>query len=366
MYTSRVFFARFHSLLRLAALTAVALALSLPAAGQVLRQESTPNSVWLDLRLAEEGAKPQTVPGWVDALETEAQSINTLGPEGAYMAPATVHRIRVGKVADAEALLIRLYFDDLPGMAPSISAWDELGNEIARSGDFGDALGLPNAKSVVIPTAKLNYLEILVPGDGRTIRAAQLSWLTRHELWRPLDLTAAPLLIEPFRALRSEARPADGEDRYRNGVVTAVLQEGMLKLSEGGGSVRFPFEVEKAPLVALLSFEVLGADLEHPPELRLNGRLLGEAQFAMPDLADPAIRGELQDARAGIGFRYSGWLRATRLVPTFALSNGANLLEITAKSEAGEIAIRRVDIQLKYPFEQLDLAPVQTSTPESR
>lgn len=362
MYRSAVVFARLGFALRSAA-CAAALVICQPAVGQILRQESTPNSVWLDLRLAEEGARPQAVPAWLDALETEAQTISQIGTEGAFTAPATVHRLRVSRVADAEALLVRLYFDDQPEMSPSVTAWDELGNEIARSGQFGEGLGLPNAKAVVIPTAKLNYLEIMVPGDGRTVRGAQISWLTRHEMWRPLDLTSAPLTLEPFRALRSEARPTDGEDRYRNGVVTAVLQEGTLKLAENGGAVRLPFEIERAPLMALVSFEVLGADLEHPPEIRLNGRYLGEAQYAAPDLADPALRGELADQRAGIGFRYSGWLRATRIVPTLALSNGSNLLEVTAKTEGGDLAIRRVDIQLKYPFEQLDLAPVQSPAP---
>lgn len=361
MYLSPVVFVRFGSALRAFACS-LAFAAALPAADPVLRTESTPNSVWLDLRpFAEETAKPQVVPGWVDALETEQISINALGPDGAYVAPATVYRIRVARVVDAEAILVRVYFDDQPGLSPSVTAWDELGTELARSGDFGDALGLPNAKGVVIPTARLNYLEITVPGDGSTVRSAHLSWMMRHELWRPLDLTTAPTVLEPFRTLRAEARPTEGEDRMRHGVVTAVLQEGMLKLAAGGGSMRFPFEIERAPLVALLSFEVLGADLEHPPEIRLNGRLLGEAQYAMPDLADPAIRGELQDTRAGVGFRYAGWLRATRLVPTFALTAGVNMLEVTAKTEAGEMALRRVDIQLKYPFEQLDVVPVQTS-----
>lgn len=360
MYRFPVVFVRFGSALR-ASLCAAAAVFCLPVSGQVLRQESTPNTVWLDLRLAEDGARPQTVPAWLDALETEAISLPLLGTDGAFTAPATVHRLRVTRVADAEAILVRLYFDDQAGISPTISAWDELGNEIAQSGQLGEGLGLPNAKAVVIPTAKLNYLEITVPGDGRTVRGAQIAWLTRHELWRPLDVTSAPTTLEPFRALRSEARPGDGEDRYRNGVVTAVLQEGTLKLSESGGAVRLPFEIERAPLMALVTFEVLGADLEHPPEIRLNGRYLGEAQYAAPDLADPALRGELSDSRAGVGFRYAGWIRATRLVPTLALSNGSNLLEVTAKSDGGEIAVRRIDIQLKYPFEQLDLAPVQTS-----
>ncbi len=348
-------------LLRLAAL----LVLAVPAPGQTVRPASTPRTVWLDLRPQSENSRPQAVPAWVESLETENSRITApsgTGDEGTL----TIFRIRLGRVGDAEAVLVRVYFDDSPGASPTVSAWDELGAEIYRSPALGDGLDLPNAKSVVIPTATLNYLEIAVPGDGTNLRIAHLSWLQRYESWRAMDVAAAPSVIEPYRGGKAARPQPSDEDRYENGVVTAALAPEVQRLAAAGPTAKIPFTIEKAPLIAVVSFEVLGADLEHPPELRLNGRLIGEAQYAMPDLADPGIRGELSESRPTVGFRYSGWLRAQRIIPTFALGAGDNLLELTQHLEAGSAVVRNVEIQLKYPFEQLDVAPVQNSVESSQ
>ncbi len=337
---------------------ALGFALAVSLSAQALREEARPNSVWLDLRTRRDDDRPQVVPSWVEAVETESVRAST-GPELEKAdSAAMIFRIRVGKVGDAEALLVRIYFDDLSGMSPEISAWNELGGEISRSPALGEGLGLPNTKAVVIPTAKLNYLEIRVPGGGTNVRAAHITWMQRREDLHPLDSPGQLSVHEPFRApLGLKANPE--EDQWLHGVVTAALAPDAQTLEAG---VRIPFELDRTPLLAVVTFEVLGADLEHAPELRLNGRFLGPAAFVLPDLADPGIAGELSDSRAAMGFRYSGWIRAQKIIPTFSLVGGSNLLELVPSADAPASAVRSISIQLKHPYDRFDIRAVPSAS----
>ena len=100
-----------------------------------------------------------------------------LGPDdvpsvgrGADEGPRAIHRIRLNAPQGADALLVRLYFDDLPNSGPVVSAWDELGNRLWASQRLGDGVSLGNAKSVSVPANGLDYIEIEVPGDGTVLR----------------------------------------------------------------------------------------------------------------------------------------------------------------------------------------------------
>ena len=170
-------------------------------------------------------------------------------------------------------------------------------------------------------------------------------------------------MTQPFGALPRVRTHAD--DHYLFGAVVARLRGGkplVLKTTEAP-STAFEFELEHVPLMAVLTFEVLGAPVDAAPTLTVNGRALGTAEFYLPDLADPAFRGETREAEPQMTFRYTGWLRAQKIIPADALAAGLNNLTIGLSNTVDSVAIRSVSIQLKYPWDKLDtdLVPAPTA-----
>jgi hypothetical protein len=331
------------------------------ASAQDLREQALPFSAWLDLRPVVTEATPQAVPGWIESMEflgpDEVPSVGRRADEG----PRAIHRIRLNAPQGADALLVRLYFDDLPNSGPVVSAWDELGNRLWASQRLGDGVSLGNAKSVSVPANGLDYIEIEVPGDGTVLRSAYLNWMGREQVLSPIDERQQRTVIEPFRPSAPPSASAAGDDVFQHGVVRAALstETHWVNRPQGVG-LPFDFMLEKSPLVALVTFEVLGLDAEIVPELVVNGRSLGPVNIALPDLADPGYRGELKNNNPAIGFRYSGWLRAQKLVPTLLLGSGGNRVELRLPVEAGPAAVRSVEIQLKYAWDKFDYEAAPT------
>lgn len=324
-------------------------------AAQELREQPLPFSAWLDLRPMTAESTPQAVPGWIESLEfLGAEDVPTVG-RGADQGPHVIHRIRLNAPQGADALLVRLYFDDLPNAGPIVSAWDELGNQLWTSHRLGDGTSLGNAKSVSVPANGLDYIEIEVPGDGAILRSAYLNWMGREQVLSPFDERQTRMVIEPFRPSPPPAPSTTSDDVYQHGVVRAALSSDTTWVNRPAGvGLPFDFMLEKSPLVALVTFEVLGLDAEVIPELVVNGRSLGTVHIALPDLADPGYRGELKNSSPTIGFRYSGWLRAQKLVPTLLLVTGGNRIELRLPPDAGPAAVRAVEIQLKYVWDKFD------------
>lgn len=324
-------------------------------AAQDLREQPLPFSAWIDLRPATAESTPQSVPAWVESLEfLGAEDVPNVGRR-ADEGPRVIHRIRLNAPQGADALLVRLYFDDVPNGGPVVSAWDELGNRLWSSSRLGDGTTLPNAKSVSVPANGLDYLEIEVPGDGATLRTAYLNWMSREQVLSPIDERQARTVVEPFRPSPPPSPSTSADDVYLHGVVRASLGAETTWLNRTPGvGLPYDFMLEKSPLVALVTFEVLGLDAEVAPELVVNGRSLGAVQIALPDLADPGYRGELKSNSPTIGFRYSGWLRAQKLVPTLLLGTGGNRIELRLPADAGVAAVRAVEIQLKYAWDKFD------------
>jgi hypothetical protein len=343
------------------AVTGIA-ALLLPraASAQDLREHALPFSAWIDLRPTTVDAAPQAVPGWIESMEFTGPEDLGVGPR-ADDGPRSIHRIRLNAPPGAEALLIRLYFEDLPESGPIVTAWDELGHRLWSSRRLGDGLALSNAKSISVPAKGLDYVEIEVPGDGSILRSAYLNWLGREQVLAPIDDNSRRTVAEPFRPAAPLGPSAQGGDVYLHGVVRASLTSETHWLNRPqGGFVAFDCPLEKSPLVALVTFEVLGLDAEVIPELIVNGRSLGSVNVALPDLADPGYRGELKDNNPSMGFRYSGWLRAQKLIPTLLLGTGGNRLEIRLPATAGPAAVRSVEIQLKYAWDKFDYETAPT------
>lgn len=331
---------------RLALLCSLLLPLAPLAGAQELRARSTSLTAWIDLRNTRSDA--QSVPAWVESLEYRGSRQTAAGPRSVY-------RIRLTRPAAAtDDLQIRLLFDDRPGQyGPEVTAWNELGGEVIRSGPRGQGLDLPSSDTVTFPMDGVNYLEIEAPGDGSQTRGVFLTWLKKTELRQAADFPTGETVREPFHV--SAPRRSGKDDAYLFGVVTAALGTDPITLKgPAAAASTFGFELERQPLVAVLTFEALGGTIDAPPEVAVNGHSIGAAAFSLPDLADPAFQGVSRALDPQMAFRYTGWIRGQKVIPGALLKGGLNDLTLMLSDGSGSLAVRMVDLQLKYNWEKLD------------
>lgn len=306
-------------------------------------------SAWLDLRqVPSASSKPQAVPDWVEAVTIIPSEAN------AGSAPNTVFRIRLAHPgADFQVLFFRLFFEDNPDQKPQLVAWDESGTQILHSGQLGQGIGLPTSESVMVPMVAVSTIDVEVPGDGRTIRGAYMDWMTKAEVLHPLGAEQRDRIPEPFAAMPPLHSP--NQDKETFGTVTASLADETIRI---GASVpegaAFQFGIEAQPLIVLLSFEVASPNIDAPPEVFVNGENFGAVTITLPDLADPAYRGESASLLRQMRFQYTGWLRAQKLLPASSLRVGTNDLIIVAGPNTPASAIRATQIQLKYLWDKSD------------
>lgn len=361
----------------LSAFAAAALGCLLAAAplhAQELATQPTPFTALLDFALLRHPFAPKPpLPIWLESVqilpaETAAASVPAdpdaiQGLPEEKPAPHTVFRIRLRPLPGiTERFLLRLYFDDRPDTHPTVTAWTETGDCRFRSEPLGAGLRLPVSESLAISPNGADYLEIDVPGDGTTLRKAFLSPLKKSVQHTPFDFAPAPASAEPvadpFGALAS---PSPGEnDTYLFGRVRATLEPDIVKLDAANGAVSYQFELESAPLLSLVTLELLNADPLTPIQVSVNDTETGSIIAHFPDLADPAYIGEsapLQSMR----FRYAGWLRAQAVIPGSALRSGTNTVTFQLPAGSSPAAIRAVELQLKNPWKGLDylLAPAR-------
>lgn len=310
---------------------------------------SAVESAWIDLRqVAPVNSKPQVAPPWIESVAIVPQNQNgTAGPN-------TVFRIRVARPpGDFHVLLLRLFFDDNPQRLPKLIAWDETATQVLHSRALGSGTGLPTSETVIIPMANASAIDIEVPGDGTTVRSAYVDWLADTQVLHPVNADHRDLVAEPFAATTPLHPPPQDLEQF--GTVTATLADETILM---GPSVQngaaFQFALETEPLVALLSFEVATPNIDSPPEVYLNGESIGAATVVLPDLADPAYRGEMGALVREMHFQYTGWVRAQKLVPPHKLRVGTNDLLIVAGAGTPASAVRATHIQLKYVWDKLD------------
>ena len=306
-------------------------------------------SAWLDLRqIPSANAKPQETPDWVEAMSIVP------GQKTPGLPEKTVFRIRLSHPnAEAQVLFFRLFFDDNAEQKPQLVAWDELGSIVMQSGPLGAGIGLPTSESVIIPMVGASTIDIEVPGDGASVRGAYLDWMTQAEVLHPQSAEHRDLIPEPFSAM-SPLHPAT-EDTERFGTVTASLADETIRIGPSvSHGAAFQFGLESPPLVALITFEVASPNIASPPVVYLNGENLGPASVTLPDLADPAYRGQTASLLRGMRFQYTGWLRAQKLVPASNLKAGTNDVLILSGEGTSTSAIRATQIQLKYLWDKTD------------
>jgi len=307
------------------------------------------SSAWLDLRQTPAAnAKPQAAPDWVEAVSI-VPSVPTPG-----VAPKTTFRIRLKRPrADFQLLFFRLFFDDNPDQKPHLVAWDESGTLVVQSGPLGSGVSLPISESVTVPMMGVSTIDVEVPGDGTTIRGAYLDWMASAEVVHPISAEHRDLIPAPFTAMPPLHSPV--QDREMFGTVTALLADETIRI---GASVQqgaaFQFGLESQPLVALLTFEVASPNIDSPPEIFVNGENIGAVTLTLPDLADPAYRGENASLIKEMRFQYTGWLRAQKLVPASSLKAGTNDLLVIGGPGTPASAIRATQIQLKYLWDKTD------------
>jgi hypothetical protein len=319
---------------------------------QTLRRQATPFSVWIDLReiAAAKMTRGAALPIWLDSVQFEAASAS---PGDAAHAPS-VYRLHFRRMAQLNTELhLRLFFDDLPGRAPSITAWSETGVQRFASGALGNGLEMPVSESLLIPMADVDDIEITVPGDGRTVRGVFLSTMQKTEMHRALDFAVEEQRTDdPFNNLPAQRPPDD--DLFLYGRVRATLEPGVLKLLPKQPPTFLEFTLDRRPLLAIVTFEALEIDPALPPEIIVNKRRLGAVSVHAPDLADPGYVGTNRPLDPEMHFRYAGWLRCQKIIPASALDAGLNQLTFQLPRQSGAMAIRAIELQLKHNWHSLE------------
>lgn len=332
---------------------AIACAAALATAQETgtLPEQPTPFSVWLDLiALSKPGAAKPALPIWFESFQNEPVAAKDGEP------PKTVYRMRLRRIPTLHReILLRVFFDDLPGVQPSVSAWTESGRELFRGPVMGVGAGLPSSESATVPLDGADYLDIAVPGDGSNIRGVLASSLKDAAAKQTIDFHPAAAVADPFGNL-PEAQPA--EDAKLFGRVKATVDTGITRLSPRGETTgttaQWQFELTAQPLTAIVTFEVLNADLAAPPVVVANDGQPGYASIHWPDLADPGYRGESRPLEPALRFQYTGWVRAQFVVPRNVLRSGINAVNISLAADSGTIAIRNVELQLKHNWKHFD------------
>src|SRR5438093_8112335 len=177
--------------------------------------------------------------------------------------------------------------------------------------------------------------------------------MTISSVVHPLSAERRDVIPEPFSSMSPLHSPIQDTEHF--GTVTATLAAETIKIgTDVQESAAFQFGVEAQPLAALLTFEVANPRIDAPPEIYLNGEDIGPVSLALPELADPGYRGEMEPLLREMHFQYTGWLRARKIIPVSNLKVGTNDVIIISGAATSTSAIRGTQVQLKYLWEKSD------------
>ena len=322
--------------------TLISLAFSPVALAQDLARQPTAFTAYLDFQ-----SQARELPIWIERVEKQ-----TIKPDVSQSGQATktVYRIRFRHFAGlVDEVLLRVYFDDQTGAQPVVSGWSEIGAQVIAPRTLGQGLGLPSSETVSIPMAGVDYVDIDVPGEGDTVRGALALALHKAQTTEGTDFGGTPAVVDPF----GNASPAvtSTNDTLLFGRVKATLEPGIIPLGTGNNAnqaAAFEFPLDRPPLIALLTFEILNADIATPPQLTVNGNDAGNVNVIVTDLADPALTGSVEAARPDAVYRYGGWLKCQKVVPGSLLTAGTNQILISTPGNPAPVALRAIEVQLKY------------------
>ncbi len=341
------------------------------AFGQEMTVQPTPFTALIDFATwSQQPEATQALPIWIESVQiipADTAAPLDMGLPVRDAAPHTIFRIRLRSIPSLGGqVLLRLYFDDTPGKAPTVSAWSDTAGCRFTSQPLGAGLDLPASETLSITTDGVNYLDIDVPGDGKSARKALLSPLKQSAVNTALDFAPATQtppqktpLADPFG--NADAVLPTQNDACLYGRVQATLEAGVVKLTPAGtgtaaedsSAIAYEFNLESAPLLCLVTFEILNADPLAPLQATINDQPLGAVVARYPDLADPGYVGRVQPLQP-MRFQYGGWLRAQAVIPGSALRAGTNAFTLQLSPASGPAAIRNVELQLKHNWRSLD------------
>ncbi len=319
-----------------------------PGKTETAKRQDT-SSAWLDLRQTNvTNKKSQTAPAWVRGVEMLPRATKKTS------ATKTIFRVHLeAPPGEFQVLSFRLFFDDKSERRPRVLAADETGQLVLQTPPLGLGLNVATSETIMIPTTGVSTVDVEVPGDGATVRAAFLDWMKSSEVLRPISGEQRYVLPDAFNPAAPLGAPVN--DIAKFGTVTATLAPETIQIGTTvPQGAAFQFGIESQPLAALLTFEVGSPDIDSPPEVSVNGVSLGPVTLTLPELADPGYRGEMKALVNQMRFQYTGWVRAQKLVPASDLRVGTNDLLIIGGSGTALSAIRATQIQLKYLWEKLD------------
>jgi len=317
----------------------VPLAMAPGVFAQDLARQPTAFTAWLDFQ-----SQTRELPIWIERVEKQTLDA------GPGQTEKTVYRIRFRHFAGlVDDVLLRVYFDDEPDAQPVLSGWSEIGAQVLGPVTLGQGLGLPSSQTVSVPMAGVDYVDIEAPGDGWTVRGVLALALRKTETQEGLDFGGTAAVTDPF----GNAAPAitGTDDVLLFGRVKATLEPGVVALGMGGSggqAAAFDFPLDRPPLIALLTFEILNADISAPPQLSVNGKDAGDVNVIVTDLADPALTGAIEAERTDAVYRYGGWLKCQKVIPGSLLTAGTNELLIGNPGHPAPVALRAIEVQLKY------------------
>lgn len=322
---------------------AIAFAVS-GARAQELKVQPTPFTTWLDFKtLTQRNAAKSGLPIWIESVQRVSGA-----------AGRTIFRIRFRHLGGlGDQIQFRVFFRDEPNSGPIVTGWTETGSQPFAAGPLGQGLGIDTSETLIVPAGTLDYLDVEVPGDGSLIRGAFVTSLRRESVWHGLDFAAPDTLADPFGA--PGHTETSEEDRFLYGRVRATLDAEPLTIEPARGTdAAYEFSIETPPLLAAVTFEILGASPTALPQAFVNGQPIGTASITFPDLADPGFRGESRPLDHAMRFRYTGWLRGQVIVPGPTLLGGLNSFVLRVSEDANPVVVRAVEIELKHPSAVFD------------
>ena len=311
---------------------------------QELQSQPIPFTVYLDFKAI--ASHPSlALPLWLESVELNPPSIDE---------NLTTLRLRFRKLVGInDFLLFRLFFDDIKGKSPQVSAWTELGESMMPIKKLGTGLGFPTSETITLPMTGVDSMDIEIPGDGSNVRGAFLSSIKKTEILKAIDFELPGVVSDPFQA--APAAQPSANDSYLYGRVKATLDPSTIGLTatDSKNSI-IGFELASRPLVAMVTFEMLNANLTMPPQISVNNNPLGGISLQLPDLADPAFQGTQKAFEKDMQFHYAGWIKCQKVIPGSYLQSGSNQLLIQLSEPKGSAAIRSVEVQLKYNWESFE------------
>lgn len=323
-------------------LTAAACVLPWVVSAQDLKIQATPFSAWIDLEaLAAPNPPKLSLPIWLGTIT------RNVVPDVFGKPARTVFRLPFRRFGDLnDHVLLRVFFDDVKGLAPTVTGTSLAGVQRFLHGPFGAGLDLPSSETVAVPMDGIDVLEIEAPRDGRNLRGVFVTTLKQSEAWHALDFTPDSGLFDPFK--NAPATEPLTDDLALYGRIRATIDPGIMKLTpRTAESGSWEFELGTPPLLAVITFDILNVDALAAPEISVNGIALGAVSIQLPDLADPAYLPIIRARDIDVRFRYTGWLRCQKALPASTLASGLNKIIIQLSNESGPVAVRAVELQLK-------------------